>query len=65
MKNTTSAAGTIGAIEAVRSPPFRTGMERIRTPVLHRGTKEFAVLVARDVGRMRTMIEKGGLRQAE
>ena len=51
--------------KAVRSPAFRSGMERIQTPVVHRGTTEFAGLVARDAERMRTMIEEGGLRQAE
>lgn len=51
--------------KAVRSPAFRAGMERIQTPVVHRGAAEFATLVARDAERMRTMIEEGGLRQAE
>ena len=51
--------------KAVRSAAFRTGMERIQTPVVHRGAAEFAGVVARDAERMRAMIEEGGLRQAE
>ncbi len=51
--------------KAVRSPAFRAGMERVQTPVVHRGAAEFAALVTRDAERMRTMIEEGGLRQAE
>jgi tripartite-type tricarboxylate transporter receptor subunit TctC len=51
--------------KAVRSPAFRAGMERIQTPVVHRDAAAFAALVARDAERMRTMIEEGGLRQAE
>ena len=51
--------------KAVRSQAFRAGMERIQTPVVHRNAAEFAALVARDAERMRTMIEEGGLRQAE
>lgn len=51
--------------KAVRSPAFRTGMERIQTPVLHRDAAAFAAVVARDAERMRRMIEEGGLRQAE
>jgi tripartite-type tricarboxylate transporter receptor subunit TctC len=50
---------------AVRSQGFRTGMDRIQTPVVHRNAKDFAAVVARDSERMRTMIEEGGLRQAE
>jgi tripartite-type tricarboxylate transporter receptor subunit TctC len=50
---------------AVRGQAFRAGMERIQTPVVHRNAAEFAALVARDAERMRTMIEEGGLRQAE
>jgi tripartite-type tricarboxylate transporter receptor subunit TctC len=51
--------------KAVRSGAFRAGMERIQTPVVHRGAAGFAAVVARDAERIRTMVEEGGLRQAE
>ena len=49
----------------MRRQGFCAGMERIQTPVVHRNAAEFAALAARDAERMRTMIEEGGLRQAE
>ena len=61
---------TIARIEAacaraVTSDAMRLGHERITTPIVFQGAREFAATVAADSERMRTIIEEGGLRQAE
>lgn len=51
--------------EAVRTPALRAGHERIQTPILYQGARDFAATVARDSERMRSVIEEGNLRQVE
>lgn len=63
-------AGTIARVEAacaaaVKTGAMREGHERIQTPIVYQGAREFAATVAKDTERMRAIIEEGGLRQAE
>ncbi len=50
---------------AAQAPAVRQGHERIQTPVVHLGARDFGRAVARDVETMRRIIEENGLRQAE
>lgn len=51
--------------QAVRSEAVRVGHERIATPIVHFGARDFARIVAEDSERMRRIIEENNLRQAE
>jgi tripartite-type tricarboxylate transporter receptor subunit TctC len=51
--------------EAVRAPAVIAGHERILSPIVYQGARQFAATVAADSERMRSIIEAGGLRQAE
>lgn len=50
---------------AVTSQAMQEGHERIQTPIVFQGAREFAATVAADAERMRSIIEEGGLRAAE
>ena len=50
---------------AAQAPAVRQGHERIQTPVVYLGARDFGRAVARDVETMRRIIEENGLRQAE
>ena len=51
--------------QAVKAPAMIEGHARIQTPIVYRGTREFAAMVAADAQRMASIIEEGGLRTAE
>jgi tripartite-type tricarboxylate transporter receptor subunit TctC len=51
--------------QAVRSEAMRVGHERIATPIVHLNARDFAVVVAQDIDRMKTIIDQNNLRQAE
>jgi tripartite-type tricarboxylate transporter receptor subunit TctC len=51
--------------QAVRSEAMRIGHERIATPIVHYGARDFARIVAEDSERMRRIIDENNLRQAE
>ena len=51
--------------KAVQAPAMIEGHARIQTPIVYRGTRDFAAIVAADVERMASIIEEGGLRTAE
>jgi tripartite-type tricarboxylate transporter receptor subunit TctC len=50
---------------AVTTEAMRAGHERIQTPVMHLGARDFAAVVAQDIDRMKTIIDQNNLRQAE
>ncbi len=50
---------------AVRSEAMRVGHERIATPIVHFGARDFARIVAEDSERMKRIIEENNLRAAE
>lgn len=50
---------------AVRSEAMRVGHERIATPIVHLGARDFARVVAEDSERMKRIIEDNNLRAAE
>jgi tripartite-type tricarboxylate transporter receptor subunit TctC len=50
---------------AAKAPAVIQGHERIQTPVVYRGAREFGQEVARDVDIMKRIIDENGLRQAE
>lgn len=50
---------------AVQSEAVRQGHERIATPIVHLGARDFARVVEEDSARMRRIIEENNLRQAE
>ena len=50
---------------AVRTEAMRVGHERIATPIVHLGARDFARVVAEDGERMRRIIEENNLRAAE
>jgi tripartite-type tricarboxylate transporter receptor subunit TctC len=51
--------------QAVRSEAMRVGHERIQTPIVHFGARDFAAIVTADAQRMREIIEQNNLRAAE
>jgi tripartite-type tricarboxylate transporter receptor subunit TctC len=51
--------------QAVRSEAMRVGHERIQTPIVHYGARDFAAIVTADSQRMRDIIEQNNLRAAE
>ena len=51
--------------KAARAPAVLQGHERIQTPVVFLGAKEFGAAVAQDVEAMRRVIEENHLRQVE
>jgi len=51
--------------QAVKSSAMIAGHARIQTPIVYRGRREYTAFVAKEAERMRTLIEEGGLRQAE
>ena len=50
---------------AAKAPAVIQGHERIQTPVVFRGARDFGQEVARDVETMKRIIDANGLRQAE
>lgn len=50
---------------ATRSPAVIAGHERIQTQVVFKGRAEFTRFVQSEAARMKSLIEEGGLRQAE
>ena len=50
---------------AAKAPAVIGGHERIQTPVVYRGARDFGQEVARDVEIMKRIIDENGLRQAE
>ncbi|WP_158292007.1 Bug family tripartite tricarboxylate transporter substrate binding protein [Paracraurococcus ruber] len=50
---------------AVRSEAMRVGHERITTPIVFQNARDFGATVAADARTMASVIEEGGLRQAE
>ncbi len=51
--------------QSVRSEAMRVGHERIQTPIVHFGARDFARIVAEDSARMQRIVEDNNLRQAE
>jgi tripartite-type tricarboxylate transporter receptor subunit TctC len=50
---------------ATKAPAVVAGHERLQMPVIFRGARDFAAIVAADSERFRRIIEEGNLRQAE
>lgn len=50
---------------AVRTEAMRVGHERIATPIVHLGARDFARVVAEDAERMKRVIDENNLRAAE
>ncbi len=50
---------------AVRTEAMRVGHERIATPIVHLGARDFARVVAEDSARMKRIIDENNLRAAE